>query len=72
MTEANIYWKNGEFHSDLVCTDPVQNFPKGAKESAEKVLRASSLICKPILGQAKGVASLAALRQQLSHRLWCV
>ena len=23
-----IYCKNGEFHSDPVCTDPVQNFPK--------------------------------------------
>ena len=23
-----IYWKNEEFHSDPVCTDPVQNFPK--------------------------------------------
>ena len=23
-----IYWKNGEFHSDPVCTDPVENFPK--------------------------------------------
>ena len=22
-----IYWENGEFHSDPVCTDPVQNFP---------------------------------------------
>ena len=22
-----IYCKNGEFHSDPVCTDPVQNFP---------------------------------------------
>ena len=22
-----IYWKNGEFHSDPVCTDPVENFP---------------------------------------------
>ena len=22
-----IYCKNGEFHSDSVCTDPVQNFP---------------------------------------------
>ena len=22
-----IYWTNGEFHSDPVCTDPVQNFP---------------------------------------------
>ena len=22
-----IYWANGEFHSDPVCTDPVQNFP---------------------------------------------
>ena len=22
-----IYWKDGEFHSDAVCTDPVQNFP---------------------------------------------
>ena len=22
------YCKNGEFHSDPVCTDPVQNFPK--------------------------------------------
>ena len=21
------YWKNGEFHSDPVCNDPVQNFP---------------------------------------------
>ena len=26
-TERN-YCKNGEFHSDPVCTDPVQNFPK--------------------------------------------
>ena len=25
-----IYCKNGEFHSDPVCTDPVQNFPKFA------------------------------------------
>ena len=25
-----IYWKNGEFHSDLVCTDPVQNFSKSS------------------------------------------
>ena len=24
---AAIYYKNGEFHSDPVCTDPVQNFP---------------------------------------------
>ena len=23
-----IYWENGEFHSDPVCTDPVRNFPK--------------------------------------------
>ena len=23
-----IYCKNGEFHSDPVCTDPVQNFPR--------------------------------------------
>ena len=23
-----IYWKNGEFHSDPVCTDPVEDFPK--------------------------------------------
>ena len=23
-----IYWKNGEFHSDPVCTDPVENFPR--------------------------------------------
>ena len=23
-----IYWDNGEFHSDPVCTDPVRNFPK--------------------------------------------
>ena len=23
-----IYCKNGEFHSDPVCTDPVRNFPK--------------------------------------------
>ena len=22
-----IYWENGEFHSDPVCTDPVRNFP---------------------------------------------
>ena len=22
-----IYWGNGEFHSDPVCTDPVRNFP---------------------------------------------
>ena len=22
-----IYCKNGDFHSDPVCTDPVQNFP---------------------------------------------
>ena len=22
-----IYWKNGEFHSDPVCIDPVENFP---------------------------------------------
>ena len=22
-----IYWKNGEFHSNPVCTDPVENFP---------------------------------------------
>ena len=22
-----VYWENGEFHSDPVCTDPVQNFP---------------------------------------------
>ena len=26
-----IYCKNGEFHSDPVCTDPVQNFPTLAK-----------------------------------------
>ena len=25
-----ICWENGEFHSDPVCTDPVQNFPPGA------------------------------------------
>ena len=25
-----IYCKNGEFHSDPVCTDPVQNFPRNA------------------------------------------
>ena len=25
-----IYWKNGEFHSDPVCTDPAQNFPINA------------------------------------------
>ena len=25
-----IYCKNGEFHSDPVCTDPVQNFPTGS------------------------------------------
>ena len=24
-----IYWENGEFHSDPVCTDPVRNFPTG-------------------------------------------
>ena len=31
-----IYWENGEFHSDPVCTDPVQNFPMlGLWEAAE-------------------------------------
>ena len=25
------YWENGEFHSDPVCTNPVQNFPIGGK-----------------------------------------
>ena len=24
---ASLFHKNGEFHSDPVCTDPVQNFP---------------------------------------------
>ena len=24
---TEICWENGEFHSDPVCTDPVQNFP---------------------------------------------
>ena len=29
-----IYWENGEFHSDPVCTDPVRIFPKfGAQRS---------------------------------------
>ena len=28
-----IYWKNGEFHSDPVCTDPVENFPTSPKKS---------------------------------------
>ena len=27
-----IYWENGEFHSDPVCTDPVQNIPKFSNE----------------------------------------
>ena len=27
-----IYCKNGEFHSDPVCTDPVQNFPINSKK----------------------------------------
>ena len=29
-----IYWKNGEFHSNPVCTGPVENFPK----SPEKIV----------------------------------
>ena len=31
-----IYCKNGEFHSDPVCTDPVQNFPKDRKFSGHR------------------------------------
>ena len=32
-----IYCKNGEFHSDPVCTDPVQNFPncRGLRKSSK-------------------------------------
>ena len=30
-----IYWKNGEFHSDPVCTDPVQNFLREFSGSME-------------------------------------
>ena len=33
-----IYWENGEFHSDPVCTDPVRNFPKSFPERPEEKL----------------------------------
>ena len=45
-----IYWENGEFHSDPVCTDPVRNFPTitGEKRSIHHH-RGSPLcsVCRP-------------------------
>ena len=32
-----IYCKNGEFHSDPVCTDPVQNFPRKAANNGRLI-----------------------------------
>ena len=33
-----IYWENGEFHSDPVGTDPVQNFPSVLKAPRRHVM----------------------------------
>ena len=43
-----IYCKNGEFHSDPVCTDPVQNFPKKFQQQTKITKREPGLI-QPVL-----------------------
>ena len=64
-----IYWENGEFHSDPVCTDPVQNFPKlsealGPPQFQEKRSRSEKAILRAlgafrgILGAALGVQKI--------------
>ena len=40
-----IYCKNGEFHSDPVCTDPVRNFPNSVVEPHPVIKRVN---CHPL------------------------
>ena len=41
-----IYCKNGEFHSDPVCTDPVQNFPNSSKNRKDQhVMTSVRMVC---------------------------
>ena len=47
-----IYWENGEFHSDPVCTDPVRNFP---------------IFCRK-LHSADGAVSTNSLRSGMTGR----
>ena len=39
-----IYWENGEFHSDPVCTEPVQDFP--------------SIVCLPSLTRVRSLVGI--------------
>ena len=55
-----IYCKIGEFHSDPVCTDPVQNFPMSAgfteiAEATENDENRGNLECKPWVPQTMGL-----------------
>ena len=57
-----IYWENGEFHSDPVCTDPVQNFPTPGCSSQSGGARLGVLRSEPPLALAAFPAGAAALR----------
>ena len=43
-----IYWESGEFHSDPVCTDPVQNFPIEASKNFSASTSLSLLMQVPV------------------------
>ena len=67
-----IYCKNGEFHSDPVCTDPVQNFPTVEKRKLRVSFRAklrpwSELTAKMVMGVVPG---LVILTRQQQPEIW--
>ena len=63
------HWKNGEFHSDPVCTDPVQNRVCGPA-AIDNLRRAKS--CQSPIAGIKRTRSTLASHSAIPHTLECI